>query len=267
MNIEMTSLYVVLVEPSRSQSKIVIRQLEGLGISQIKLMDNGHNAIQMINSDVPDLVISALHLPDMSGSELVNHLRSQSATIDTPFMLISTTTSFDELDPIKQAGASAVLAKPFTVVDLKRAILATMDWENPEQLDLDDLDPESLDVLVVDDSPLARKMICRTLSKMGIVKITEAGDGSEAIPLIQSEHFDLIVSDYNMPNVDGHQLLKFIRNESNQSSIPVMMVTTEGDKGKLAAMQQAGVSAIVDKPFEVSLVRQLLRTALAPEQP
>jgi two-component system, chemotaxis family, chemotaxis protein CheY len=265
MNIEMTSLYVVLVEPSRSQSKIVIRQLEELGISQIKLMDNGGNAIKLIGEDVPDLVISALHLPDMSGSDLVNQLRCQSATINTPFMLISTATSFEELNPIKQSGASAVLAKPFTSVDLKRAIAGTMDWESPEQLDFEDLDPENLEVLVVDDSPLARKMICRTLSKMGIVKITEAGDGSEAIPLIQSEHFDLIVSDYNMPNVDGHQLLQFIRNESNQSSIPVMMVTTEGDEGKLAAMQQAGVSAIVDKPFEASLVRQLLQSALAPE--
>ena len=97
---------------------------------------------------------------------------------------------------------------------------------------------------------------------MGIENITEACDGNEAKPLIQENLYDLIVTNFNMPEVNGHELLRFIRNESNQSTVPVMMVTTEGDAGKLAAVQQDGVSAIVDKPFEITEVNRLIEAAL-----
>ncbi len=263
MEHQLSALYVVLVEPSRPQSKIVLQQFEELGISQYKHVETGAQAQELISEDTPDLVISSLHLEDMTGRDLVLSMRDYAFTETTPFILISTTTSFRELDPIKQAGASAVLPKPFTVKDLKRAVMSAMDWEHPDQLELDDLDPENLEVLVVDDSGMARKMISRTLGKMGIERITEAADGADAIPLIQTNHYDLIVTDFNMPEVDGHELLRFIRNESNQSSIPVLMVTTEGDASKLAAIQHDGVSAILDKPFAVTEVKQLIESSIA----
>ncbi len=263
MESELASLYVVLIEPSPAQSKIVMRQFAELGITQYRHFTRAQEALASIFDDVPDLVISSLHLEGMSGKEVVLFMRENTATQNTPFMLISTTTSFRDLDPIRQAGASAVLPKPFSAQDLKLAVRNTMAWENPEQVVLEDLDPENMEVLLVDDSALARKMIGRTLNKMGIVKITEADDGSAAIPLVQNHHYDLIVTDFNMPEVDGHELLKFIRNESVQRSVPVLMVTTEGDKRKLAAIEQSGVSAILDKPFEVGLVKSFIESALA----
>lgn len=256
-------LFVVLIEPSSSQSKIVIQQFEALGIGQYRYFENGTDALESIFNDVPDLVISSLHLEDMTGKDLVLRMRENPATENTPFILISTATSFRDLDPIRQAGASAVLPKPFEGKDLRRAMLNTMEWENPDQLELEDLDPENMAVLVVDDSKLARKMIMRTLEKMGMEKISEADDGAQAIPLIQNNHYDLIITDYNMPEIDGYELLKFVRNQSNQSSVPVLMVTTEGDEGKLTAVQQEGVSAIIDKPFEVAVVKQLIESAMS----
>ncbi len=263
MEHQLAALFVVLVEPSRAQSKIVLQQFEELGIRQYAHFETGTAALESIFDDIPDLVVSSLHLEDMTGRDLVLKMRENPATESTPFILISTTTSFRELNPIKQAGASAVLPKPFMVKDLQRAVMNTMDWEHPGQLELEDLDPENIEVLVVDDSNLARKMIGRTLNRMGIEKITEAKDGADAKPLIQANHYDLIVTDFNMPEVDGHELLRFIRYESSQSSVPVLMVTTEGDAGKLAAVQQDGVSAIVDKPFEVTEIKRFIEAAMA----
>ena len=263
MEHQMASIYVVLVEPSTAQSKIVLQQFEDVGIHQFRHFHTGTEALDSIFDDTPDLVISSLHLEDMTGRDLVLEMREFETTANTPFILISSATSFKELDPIKQAGASAVLNKPFTATDLRRAVTGSMDWENPDPITSDEFDAESLDVLVVDDSALARKMISRTLNKMGIEKITEAEDGSDAIPLIQNNRYDLIVTDFNMPEMDGHELLRFIRNDSNQSSVPVLMVTTEGDAGKLAAIQQDGVSAIMDKPFEPKEVKHLIETSLS----
>ncbi|MBL7003037.1 MAG: response regulator [Gammaproteobacteria bacterium] len=258
MDQNIASLYVLLVEPSAIQRKIIIQQFEDLGIANFTEVETGGEAMSIIEVDTPDLVISAMFLDDMTGKDLVLEMRAYNNSINIPFMLISTETSFAELDPIKQAGASAVLPKPFKAVDLRRAVLATMDWNNPDKIDLDDVALSSLRVLVVDDSALARKMIVKTLEKMGIEHFIEAVDGKEAMTLVQENELDLIITDYNMPKADGHELIKFIRTESNQKDIPVLMVTTEGDDGKLEAVQQEGVSAIVDKPFDVNTVKQLI---------
>jgi two-component system chemotaxis response regulator CheY len=252
----LNSLYVLLVEPSRSQRRIVLQQFEDLGINQYDTVDTGEEALVRIDTEQPDLVISALFLDDMTGRDLVLEMRDNPVSRDTPFMLISSETSFRELDPVKQAGASAVLPKPFRVEDLKRAINMIMDWDNPEAVELD----RDLRILLVDDSKLARRLITRTLNNMGLENITEAEDGRAALPLIQQQEFDLVITDYNMPHMDGQELIWFIRNKSRQPDVPVMMVTTEGDQSKLSAVESQGVAAIIDKPFDAAAVKSLIES-------
>ena len=252
----LNSLFVLLVEPSSSQRRIVLQQFEDLGIQQYETVDNGEEALIRIDTEQPDLVISALFLPDMTGRDLVLEMRDNPVSVDIPFMLISSETSFRELDPVKQAGASAVLPKPFRAEDLQRAINMIMDWENPDAVELD----RDLRILLVDDSKLARRLITRTLNHMGLENITEAEDGRAALPLIQQQDYDLVITDYNMPHMDGRELLWFIRNKSRQPRVPVMMVTTEGDESKLAAVQHQGVSAIIDKPFDAAAVKSLIES-------
>jgi two-component system chemotaxis response regulator CheY len=74
---------------------------------------------------------------------------------------------------------------------------------------------------------------------------------------------DLVVTDYNMPEMDGQALVKHIRQHSWQKTVPILMVTSESDEGRLAAVEAAGVSGICDKPFEASVVRELLGRLLA----
>jgi len=73
---------------------------------------------------------------------------------------------------------------------------------------------------VVDDSSTARKHITRVLTNMGFENITHAGNGNEAVVIVKEEFFDLIVADYNMPEMDGGELVEHVRTKSNQSSIP-----------------------------------------------
>ncbi len=259
----LNSLYVLLVEPSSAQSKIITHQFDELGIQEYKTAETGAQALDLIDHEQPDLVISAMFLPDMTGKDLVYELRENPLTEDTPFMLISTVTSAAELEPIRQAGASAVLPKPFTASDLKRAIDSTLDWVNPDRIQLEDQEADKLRVLVVDDSRMARHMIIRTLEKMGLGNFDEAENGREAIPLIRSNRYDLIITDYHMPEMDGHELLVFIKHHSECPETPVLMVTTEGDQGKLKAIQHEGVAAILDKPFEVSSVKDYVESALS----
>ncbi len=255
-------LYILLVEPSSAQSKIIIKQFEELRISNYELVIKGTDALKNIRHTKPDLIISAMYLPDMTGAELVHSLRLIEENQDLVFMLISTETSFYRLEPVRQAGATAILPKPFNSSQLKKALLTTLDYLDPEKLEMESFEPEKLKVLVVDDSTFARKQIVMTLEKMGVEKFFEAVDGKDAIPIIDNEYFDLVVTDYNMPEVDGHALIEYIRNKSKQPGVPILMVTTEGDMNKLAAVEQSGVSAICDKPFQPQTVKHMIEAIM-----
>ena len=263
MSVPIEDLLIVLVEPSDTQCKIIESQFRELGIHNYLTLKSGQELLDGVKSIQPDLVVAAMVLPDMDSIELVKTLREDEETQDLNFMLISTITQFKQLDPIKQAGATAILPKPFDATQLRAALLANIDKLDPDQIELDNFDIESLNVLIVDDSRMARRMISRTLKKMGIEKITEAVDGEHAVPLIDGEYYDLIVTDYNMPNMDGHCLLDYIRQESHQPTVPVLMVTTEESGHKLSAVERSGVSAICDKPFEPTTVKRLIESIMA----
>ncbi|MFQ5469657.1 MAG: response regulator, partial [Gammaproteobacteria bacterium] len=178
------------------------------------------------------------------------------------YMLISSETSFRALDPIRQAGAIAILPKPFEREQLEHALYNTVEIIDPQALEFEDQAPEELEVLVVDDSSTARRYIMRVLNGLGIEKITQAKNGVEAIEIMKGAYFDFIVTDYNMPEMDGQELVKQVRNQSAQASIPIIMVTSETDESRLAAVQNTGVSAICDKPFEPNTVRGLIENIL-----
>ncbi|MCB1727330.1 MAG: response regulator [Gammaproteobacteria bacterium] len=261
-DISLPELAVLVVEPSPTQRRIICRALQENGIRAAIECGSGEDALVRLANQSPDLVISSLYLPDMTGTDLVHRIRDSADFADTPFMLISSETRFRYLDPIRQAGVVGILPKPFSATELRTALVATVDMLDDSAHEIDDLDGDALQVLVVDDSALSRKHISRVLQSLGIRRIDHAEDGLRALEMIEQNYYDFIVTDYNMPRMDGKELIDHIRTESTQSSLPVLMVTSESNQNRLAAVQQSGVSAICDKPFEPAMVRQLVRNIL-----
>lgn len=258
-----SDLLILLVEPSATQRKYIFSYLESMGIDNVDLADSAESALDSMDNVVPDLVISSMHLPDMTGSDLLLRMRENPDLSHVPFMLVSSETHYRYLEPIRQAGAIAILPKPFQLEQLRSALMSTLDYIDPEELEVSDIVPEELNVLLVDDSPLARKHIMRVLQNMGIESVTEAANGVEAVEIMKSAVYDLIVTDYNMPEMDGKDFIQYVREQSNQADVPILMVTSVSDESRLAMVENIGVSAICDKPFEVANVRSLLSKILS----
>ena len=257
-SIALDQLETLLVEPSTTQCNHIVKCLHKVGIINVIHANTGDEALKIMAHGLPDLVVSALHLEGMSGTELVQKMRENTIFQDLPFMLISSETDYRYLEPIRQAGVIAILPKPFDVAQLQSAVNATVDYIAPGELDSRAFNGEDLKVLVVDDSPTARRHICRVLNNMGIENITQAENGAVALKVIGEVYFDIIVTDYNMPEMNGGELIEHIRSESNQSTIPILMVSSESNQSRLASVQQAGVSAICDKPFDAKIVKDIL---------
>ena len=117
-----------------------------------------------------------------------------------------------------------------------------------------------LDVLIVDDSAAIRKILQRVLRQtdLNLGEIKEAGDGTEAVEILKDRAFGLILSDVNMPQMDGLQLLARIREMDHLKGTPVIMITTEGGQGKVMEAVQLGASGYVRKPFTADQIKEKL---------
>jgi two-component system, chemotaxis family, chemotaxis protein CheY len=256
-------LDVLLVEPSAVQARMIRESFADLGVSRFSRAVSGAEALSMLCERPPALTVSAFYLPDMSGVDLIAAMRADEALAAVPFILVSSETRPQLLDPVRQSGACAILPKPFSPEQLGVALRAALDYLNPSTMLDVAADLEQLRVLIVDDSPNARRFIRHVLGNLGIEEFLEAGNGVEAMNVLAGTLVDLVITDYNMPEMDGRALVEHIRQQSWQSSVPILMVTSEANMSRLAAVEQAGVSAICDKPFEPQTIKRLIEQALA----
>ncbi|HEX8988767.1 MAG TPA: response regulator [Rhodocyclaceae bacterium] len=258
----LSSLNVFLVEPSAAQARHIAGQLKELGIEQVRILGSAGEALAAMRESRPDVVISALYLPDMTGTDFVGAIRRERDLEHTAFILVSSETRPQALEPVRQAGVCAIVPKPFSREQLATALVTTLDFLHEDDDIACELDGEDLRVLIVDDSSSARKHTRRMLGNLGIERFIEAENGREAVAILADTQVDLVVTDYNMPEMDGRELVEYIRQQSWQNSVPVLMITSESNSARLAAVQESGVSGICDKPFEPGVIKRVLRSAL-----
>ncbi len=119
--------------------------------------------------------------------------------------------------------------------------------------------------LVVDDSPTMRRIVCNALREIGYDELSEAEDGEDALEKLDAEPVDFLVTDWNMPNVNGLELTREIRNHPERGELPILMITTRGMKEDVMDAMQARVNNYVVKPFTPDVLREkidlILRTA------
>jgi len=118
----------------------------------------------------------------------------------------------------------------------------------------------AVDVLIVDDSAAIRKILQRMLGQAGfsLGKVLEAGDGVEALEKMKNETVNLVLSDINMPNMDGIQLLSELKANPEFKHVPVIMITTEGGEAKVMEAVQLGAAGYVRKPFTADQIKEKL---------
>jgi two-component system chemotaxis response regulator CheY len=116
--------------------------------------------------------------------------------------------------------------------------------------------PKDLKFLVVDDFSTMRRIVRGLLKEMGCENVEEAEDGNAALRTLKTEKFDFVVSDINMPNMNGFELLKAIRADGGLKHLPVLMVTAEARKEDIVLAAQSGASGYVVKPFSKATLEE-----------
>jgi serine/threonine protein kinase len=263
-------LKVMLVEPSRTQSAIIRKYLQGQGVQDTVAVPTGSEALQAARTKRCDVILCALHLSDMTGLQLAERIRKENSA-PPAFVLISSEAESKEVGSLSGFGKAVLLKKPFTASQLGEALRAVAPGMTATHAQK--TPPASLPaaegrgamrVLIVDDSAAARAHVRMVLAGLGLSQFVDAADGARAVAAVAGERFDLIVTDYNMPYMDGGSLVAFLKQNPATATIPIIMVTTEKDPAKLEAVRQLGVAAICDKTFPAETVRLVLDRAVLP---
>jgi len=126
-------------------------------------------------------------------------------------------------------------------------------------------------ILVVDDSDNIRRMVRTVLRQLGFAEIGEASDGLQALSKLKTGAYDLLISDWNMPNLDGISLLRMIRGDADLKDLKVLMVTAEAEKGHVIEAIKAGINDYVVKPFSADILEKKIEKIFGagppPEKP
>ena len=123
----------------------------------------------------------------------------------------------------------------------------------------------SLRVLVVDDSPAMRALIKKILSSSGlpIELIVDASDGVEGLCQLRENPVNLILSDINMPNMDGEEFIRQVRSDKNYREVPVLMITTDNSTARVLRLRQLGAQGYICKPFTPEMIKEKVLSVMA----
>ncbi len=115
---------------------------------------------------------------------------------------------------------------------------------------------ENKRVLFVEDSPTMRRIIFNSLKKLGINEATEAENGVDALEKLQKQDFDMILTDWNMPEMNGQELVEHIRKIDKYKNLPILMITTRGMEEDVVTAIKSGVNGYVVKPFTPDVLKK-----------
>jgi len=248
---------IVVAEDSRLQRRTWAGALRSDGFEVIEAED-GRLGLEAVRRERPDLLLTDVEMPHMNGYELCAAVKSDLELSTIPVVILTTLGGFDEIRRGFEAGASDYLVKPKEgeresfldlLVDRVQSILSSAGVV------------QRGDVLVVDDSNLTRSLVQSAVEKAGF-RVTPVASGEEALRVLESSCFDLMITDVEMPGMNGIELSHRVRNDPRTEDLPILVLTASRDRSHREMGKGIGVDGYLTKPFSHEKLVVALENAL-----
>ncbi|MDH5400822.1 MAG: response regulator [Cyclobacteriaceae bacterium] len=241
---EFKSKKVLLADDSSTARQIIKRELIMMGFEDQNIRDaaDGEQALKFLAKTEFHMIISDWHMPNMDGLELLRTVKGDGRLKSIPFLMLTTEAEKDKISKAFESSADQYIGKPFSSAPFQQTI---------NKLLLGSTSYEDKKVLVIDDSAVLRAILAKNLEQVGFLKdnITESKDGEEGLEKMMVDKFDLVITDWYMPKMDGLEFVKLMKDKDHLKNVPLLMVTSEMDGRKELEAFRAGISAYIIKPF------------------
>ena len=243
---------ILLADDSPMIHRYTVPILQDDGYEVISASD-GAEAVELARMHRPDLVITDVEMPKLDGYGVCKALKGDPTLAHVPVLICSSLGQATDLERGFDAGADDYLVKPVIPEELSTRVRALV---------LGSLPASREKVLVVDDSPAQRHYVADCLARQGFQVVT-AEDGRAALAAAQRDKPALIVSDYEMPNMTGFELVYALRKDPELRQVPVIMLTARDSKRDMAQMRAAGATGYLVKPFSQDKCVAMVERTLA----
>lgn len=243
---------VLIVDDSPASRQMVHTILEEMGLD-VTEADDGTAALDLAQNQAFDLVVTDVNMPVMDGLELCETLKHNETTQALPVIILSSRDSDADIEAGFSAGAAAYVPKN-QVAELSEQVRLLLDRHGflKERL-----------ALVVDDSKAIRTMVADDLRKEGF-KVQKAADGEKALRILDKGLMpDIIVTDLEMPRLNGLELIREITSRPRYMHIPVVVMSTHGERSAMLPAMHAGAASYITKPFRGEQLAILLERLLS----
>ena len=224
-----------------SAARLLYQELLSSLDAQIEVAGDGTEGWKKLQAEPFDLVITDVDMPQLGGFDLCRLLRAKPATAEIPIIIASTFDTDRDIIRGFESGATAYLSK----MDLREFLLSTVRdvlWRSSQV--------RHRTILVVDDSDTIRTLITERLEQADF-RVLSAENGAEAIGMLSRATPDLILSDINMPVMDGFELCRLLKGESKWAAVPLVVMSSSAEKSHMQRMLQYGAAAYLTKPFNL----------------
>ena len=231
---------MLIVDDSAVVRKSLTKLLEEMG-AQVTAAEDGEQGLEVALTKQFDLIITDVEMPKMGGYTLCLKLKNNPSTRGIPIIILSTQDSEEAIERGFQAGATAYLSKAEAMSKLKKTI--------GEVLDKSSFMHERT-ILVVDDSKTIRFLVEKGLSEAGFHVLT-ATNGKEALDMIKIKEPDLILSDINMPEMNGIEFCKQVKADPEWAAVPFVVMSSQSERSLVRGMIDQGATSYIVKPFNL----------------
>jgi len=248
----MVRTIILIIEDSASTRKGLVELLQPLQ-AEIEEADNGQKGLRLSQEKKFDLIITDIDMPEMDGIEFCQHLQHNRLTRGTPVIMVSAFDSNSDMDVGFHVGAWAYVSKR----DARKELLDTV-----QEVLLKSAFNQKQLIMVVDDSRLVCRLVKEGLEKVGF-QVAVAKNGKLALDLISQQKPDLVLSDLDMPVMNGFELCEALHIDPQYASIPFVVMSTISDRGHMKRIIQQGAASYIVKPFNVDQLVILIERLLS----
>jgi putative two-component system response regulator len=237
----MMSARKILIVDDSPVFRTSMKKILGSMNAEIVLAQDGQEGLDLALQKKFDLIVSDIDMPKIDGIKLCRSLKNTEATQGTPVVMVSTFDSDSDVDKGFQAGASAYLSKyeiQDSLFDTVESVLTKSRFKGERV------------VMVVDDSKVVLRIVEKGLAEAGFRVIT-ADNAKKALNLLETIQPDLILTDIEMPEINGFEFCKTVHKNPELSMVPIVAMSTKTDRGYMKRMVQNGASAYICKPFNI----------------
>lgn len=250
--VPMNDLKILVVDDSSAARQLYIQCLESMN-AHITTAVNGKEGLEKALSTGFNLIVTDVDMPEMNGIAFCKSLKNFEQTREIPVIIASTFDTERDIEKGFLAGATAYLSKNEVRTHLKKTAEKVL-WKTSFI--------QRRKILIVDDSRSIRKIVELGLNASGFNVVT-ASNGKKALETLETVKPDLILSDINMPEVNGFELCKSVKENPDFANVPFMVMSENKDKGYMNRMIQYGASAYIVKPFNIDQLVVLIERILS----